>query len=331
MKRFIAIGSVILLLCVGILSVFAGGGSEKSYKLTLGHDGAIGSFQDLAVQKIVEAAKAGSNGRLVIEAFPAGQLGSNLSMLESVIMGSQDIFWGDLTWLGNFVKDYQILSMGYAFRDQQHMHRFMDSNIGQNLKSQLLAKGLLLVREHANQLPRVLVTKFPVSGPGDMNGVKMRVPGIPIFVKVWEAFGTKPTSVNWGEVYLALSQGVVDAMECGFEFVYANKFYEVAKHVTLTNHVRGIRGMVANPKKHAELPDDIRKILFEAAIEGEKLYNDKTASSEAEHTRLLKENGVTIAQTDIAAWQAKVVPVTGRLEAEAFWSPGLFAKLQDIK
>jgi len=326
-------------ICLLVLALFAGtassllaeGAQEEVFTLTLGHDGAIGSFQDEAVNKLAEVAKEKSGGRLIIEVFPAGQLGNNMSMMESTVLGSQDLWWGDLTWLGNLVQDYQILSMGYAFRDQDHMNAFMDSEIGQELKAQLLEEGILLIREHANQLPRVLVTKFPVSSPADLKGVKMRVPGIPIFVKVWEAMGTKPTSVNWGEVYLALSQGVVDAMECGYEFVYANKFYEVAKYVTRTDHVRGIRGLLANPAMHAGLPEDLQKVLFDAAVAAEELYNEKTAAAEAEHTKLLKENGVTISTVDLAPFQQQVLSAVEKLEAEGMWSKGLFLKLQEIK
>ena len=331
MRRSLVCLFTIGLLIGAVVAAGAEGVPEETFELTLGHDGAIGSFQDEAVNKIAEVAKEKSGGRLIINVFPAGQLGSNMSMLESTVLGSQDLWWGDLTWLGNLVKDYQILSMGYAFRDQDHMNAFMDSEIGQQLKAQLLDEGILLIREHANQLPRVLVTKFPVSGPADLKGVKMRVPGIPIFVKVWEAMGTKPTSVNWGEVYLALSQGVVDAMECGYEFVYANKFYEVAKYVTRNDHVRGIRGMLANPAKHARLPEDLQDVLLEASIAGEKLYNERTAQAEAEHTKLLKENGVTITTVDIAPFQKQVLSAVEKLEAEGMWSKGLFAKVQEIK
>jgi len=328
MKKYIIIAFVMLLLVMSFCTIAT---AQEKIVLTLGHDGAIGSFQDLAVKKIVEVAKELSNGKLEIQDFPAQQLGSNLSMLESTISGSQDIFWGDLAWLSNFVKDYAILSMGFAFRDQEHMNKFMDSSIGQELKGQLLDKGLLLVREHANQLPRVMVSKFLITKPEDVKGIKMRVPGIPIFQKVWQAMETKPTSVDWGEVYLALSQGVVDAMECGFEFVYANKFYEVAKYVTLTNHVRGIRGMLVNPKKYDSLPVGLKAVIEKAAIEGEKLYNEKILESQNEHTKFLLGEGVTITEVDSELWKTKILNIVPGLEAEGFWSKGLFEKTQGIQ
>lgn len=329
MKRILCI-TLILTLAAGALFAQAAQ-EEKTYVMTMGHGSAVGSIEDMAVQKIAEVAAEKSGGRLELQVFPAAQLGNFVSMMESTISGSQDIVWGDLTWLGNIEKDYQILSMGYAFRDQDHINAFMDSEAGQELKARLLDKGLLLLQEHANSLPRVTVSKMPVAGPEDMKNVKMRVPGIPIFVEVWTAMETKPTSVNWGEVYLALSQGVVDAMECGYEFVYTHKFHEVAPYVTLTNHVRGLRGMLVNPDAYDNLPADLQKVLDEAAIAGEELYNAEVAKARAEHTEKLLAEGAIIEEVDLAPFAEKMRPLVKKLEGEGFWTPGLYDRIQAIK
>jgi tripartite ATP-independent transporter DctP family solute receptor len=305
--------------------------AQKPTVLTIGHGSAVGSIEDLAVQKIAQVAKEKSKGQLDLQVFPAAQLGNFVSMMESVIAGSQDIVWGDLTWLGNIEKDFQILSMGYAFRDQNHINAFIDSAASRAMQKKLLEKKLLLLRAHANQLPRVTVSKMPIKSPQELQGVKMRVPGIPIFLKLWEAMGTKPTSVNWGEVYIALSQGVVDAMECGYEFIYPHKFHEVAKYVTLTDHVRGLRGFLINPKRYQSLPESLQKVILEAAIAGEELYNAEVEKARKEHTEKLLAEKAIINTVDLQPFKAKVVPIVDKLETEGFWSPGLFKAVQEIR
>lgn len=334
MKRTL---SIVALLIICSCMVFAQGGVESTdtaakYVLTMGHGSAIDSLEDKAVKVIAEQAAKLSNGRLDVQVFPAEQLGNFSSMMASTSNGSQDIVWGDLTWLGNVVKDYQVLSMGYAFRDQDHINAFMDSDIGQNLKKQLLENtNILLLTSHANSLPRVTVSKFPIKTPADLKNVKMRVPGIPIFVEVWTAMETKPTSVSWGEVYLALQQGVVDAMECGFEFVYPQKFYEVATYITLTNHVRGLRGMLINNDSYNKLPADLQAILLAAGEAGEKYYNNELVKLEKEHAEKLLATGAIINTVDIPTFQAKMGALVKKLESENFWSAGLFEKIQKIK
>lgn len=333
MKRVMG---MILVLCLAAGVVFAQGSADSAakekYVLTIGHGSAVDSLEDKAVNVIAEQAAALSGGRLEVQVFPAEQLGNFASMMESTSNGSQDIVWGDLTWLGNVVKDFQILSMGYAFRDQDHINAFMDSAIGDRLKQELLDKtNIMLLTSNANSLPRVTVSKFPISGPADLKDVKMRVPGIPIFVEVWTAMETKPTSVSWGEVYLALQQGVVDAMECGYEFIYPQKFYEVASYATLTNHVRGLRGMLINNDSFNKLPADLQAILTAAGEAGEKYYNAELAKLEKQHTELLLATGMKINKVDISAFQAKMSKLVQKLESENFWTPGLFAEVQKIK
>ncbi len=133
--------------------------SAKKYVLKLGILSAAGGLEDQAVRKIAEVAAEKSNGELEIQIFPAAQLGNFISQMESLAMGTQAMLWGDLGWLGNFVKDYQIQIMPYTFRSQAHLDLFMDSPIALELEKQLAAKGYLLLSKHAYQLPKVVVSK----------------------------------------------------------------------------------------------------------------------------------------------------------------------------
>lgn len=306
--------------------------SDEHYVLTIGHGSAVDSLEDQAVNIIAEKAAELSDGRIELQVFPAEQLGNFASMMESTSNGSQDLVWGDLTWLGNVVPDLQILSMAYCFRDQDHINAFMDSEVGAELRQELLdATNIKLLNYHANSLPRVAVSKEKIESIDDFVGLKMRVPGIPIFVDVWTQMETKPTSVSWGEVYLALQQNVVEAMECGYEFVYSGKFYEVAPNVTLTNHVRGLRGMLINNDSFNDLPEDIQEILYQAGVAGEEFYNAELVKIETEHTELLLDAGVSITEVDLTPYQEKMAPLVERLESEGFWSAGLYAKIQEIQ
>ena len=127
------------IICVGFL--FPINAIAETFELKLGHLSAVGGFEDIVAHKIAEEADKNSNGQLSISIFPASQLGSAVSELESLQMGTQDIFWGALGWLGNFVKDYQILLMPYAFRSQDHQLDFMDSSIALKLEKELEDMG----------------------------------------------------------------------------------------------------------------------------------------------------------------------------------------------
>jgi tripartite ATP-independent transporter DctP family solute receptor len=325
--------AVLILVIASIMAICfapAGSGAADVIELKIGHLSAVGGVEDLAVNKIAEVAQQKSKGRIKIKVFPGAQTGNFISQMEAVHSGAQDMVWGSLGWLGNFIKDYQILVMAYNFRSQSHLDKFMDSPLGQNLKKQLLDRGWLLVREHAAPLPKVVVSKKPIFTVEDVKGIKMRVPEWPISIKVWEAMGSKPVRITWGEAYLALSQGVADAVECGFEFTYPAKFHEVAKYITWTYHNFDTRGAVMNPKKFNSLPKDLQQVIVDACIAGEKLYNELAQQAKEDHTEKMVKAGAVIINTDIEPFRQKAIKIVDELEDQGFWSKGLFKKAQEI-
>jgi tripartite ATP-independent transporter DctP family solute receptor len=322
---------LVALLVVMMIFSLSGNVLAEKHVLKLGILSAAGGLEDQAVQKIAAVAAEKSGGQLEIQVFPAAQLGNFISQMESLAMGTQAIVWGDLGWLGNFVKDYQIQIMPYAFRSQAHLDKFMDSPLALELEKQLEGKGYLLLSKHAYQLPKVTVSKKPIFTPADLQGIKMRLPEWPIAMKAWEALGTNVTIVSWGEVYLALAQGVADAMECGFEFIYPAKFQEVAKYITRTNHLYGCRGAIIGKVSYDKLPADMQQVLKEACLAGEKHYNELVEQARVEHTKKILASGAFIIEVDTTPFKEKVLPIVDTLESEGFWSKRFFKKVQEIE
>lgn len=335
MKKINVLVLATMLLCF-LPGVLFGTGAREApedqvYELSIGHLSAVGGLEDLAVKRIAEVAKERSGGRLVLNIFPAAQLGSFISQMESIAIGTQDIMWGDLGWLGNFVKDYQILIMPYAFRSQQHMFDFMDSEIGLQLEEELESMGYLLLTKHAYQLPKVAISRVPIRSAADLRGINMRVPEWPIYMAGWRALGTDTVVVTWGELYLALAQGVADAMTAGFEFIYPGKFHEVAPYITRTNHAYGVRGAILGTQTRDKLPADLMAILEEAALEGEKHYIELLEKARVEHQEAILAHGAEIIEIDVEPLRRMVIPVVPQLEAQGHWSPGLFDRVQEIR
>jgi TRAP-type C4-dicarboxylate transport system substrate-binding protein len=332
----LALGMSLILGFTGLL--FATGRQEKEsaepdkvYELKIGHLSAVGGLEDLAVKRIAEVAKEKSNGRLILNIFPASQLGNFVSQMESIAMGTQDLVWGAYGWLGNFVKDYQIMIMPYAFKSQQHMFNFMDSELGQDLEKELESMGYILLTKRAYQLSKCVISRKPVRTAEDLVGLKIRVPEWPVYMAGWKAMGTNTVVVSWGELYLALAQGVADAMTSGFEFIYPGKFHEVAPYITRTHHLFGARGAILGTKTKERLPDDLMNILEEAALAGEKHYLELLHAAKVDHEKKLLDEGAEIIEIDDAPLREKVKEIVPQLEAEGYWSKGLFDKIQNIK
>ena len=321
----------LMALVVFLVFCFSGIATAKTYELKLGHLSAVGGLEDLASQRIAKVAEEKSGGRLKVKIFPAAQLGNMVSMMESLAMGTQDMVWGSMQWMGNFVKDYQVQLLPYAFSSYEHLERFFDSPLGKDLEKQLEKKGYKILSSKVWELPKVVVSKKPVFKLADVKGIKMRLPEWPISMEAWKAAGSEVVIITWGEAYLALAQGVADAMECGFEFVYPAKFHEVAPYITLTNHVLGARGCLIGTRSYNKLPKDLQKIIEEASLEGEKYYNEIILEAKAEHTRKLLEGGASIIQIDTSEFQEKMLSIADKLEDEGFWRKGLFKEVMSLK
>ena len=122
--------------------------------------------------------------------------------------------YGDvLDWYANWVKDYAILAWGFTFRDADHMQKFLESPTYRRWPRSCARSRALRILAAAATQPRILFSKKPISSLSDLNGVKMRVPEIKTYLKLWETLGTRPSRLAWGEIYLGLKTGVVEAAE----------------------------------------------------------------------------------------------------------------------
>jgi TRAP-type C4-dicarboxylate transport system substrate-binding protein len=249
-----------------------------------------------------------------------------------VMMGTQDMFQDAAEWMSQFEKDYNILAMAFAFRDQNHLQAFFNSPLNVEIKERLRKdRGLRIIAENWNRAPRDLVSKKPVNSPADLQGIKMRVPEIEMYLLVWKAMGTQPTQVAWGETYLALMQGLVDAMEGPFDTLLSMKFFEAAQNISMTHHLISASSVSINDAKFSKLPKDLQDILVAAAKEAGDYFTQMGIESMTKDRKEMESKGAKFIEVDRKPFQAKVAPLVKELEDKGKWSPGLYQKIQELK
>jgi len=152
---------------------------------------------------------------------------------------------------------------------------------------------------------RMLTTneKNPVTHPADVKGLRLRTPDITAWIKSWQSVGANVTAFAWGELYMALKQGIVDAQENPLASIRSMKFYEVQKNIILTGHIIDYPFVMINEKKFQELGKELQDILIQA-FEDARLYSiGLTKKEEAENIEFFKEKGLNIVKIDKAEWQ----------------------------
>ena len=145
----------------------------------------------------------------------------------------------------------------------------------------------------------------------------MRTPPSPLDSQTWEALGTLPVSVAWGELYAAMQTGVAEGLESSLPGYQGSKLYEVAPYLALTAHTIQGTHISMSERSWEKLPEDLQTLVQEAAdeaavlgIERAKQYDDELVSA------LETENGVTVTRPDVKAFQAVLAPKQAELAAE---------------
>lgn len=261
--------------------------------------------------RIAEAAKVihqQTGGRLNIQVFPAGQLGGDTSLLSQVRSGAIEFFPAAGLILASVLPVTAIDGMGFAFPSYKQVWAAMDGELGVYVRKQIRAKTDLVPMTKMWDLGYRQITNSvrPIETATDLQGMKLRVPGAPALLSMFQALGASPVSMDFGEVYTALQTKVVDGQENPLSQIDSGKFYEVQKYLSLTNHVWDGFWIVANGAAWKRLPPDIQTTV-------NRVFDQKALLQRADLVTLnktlvakLQSKGMTVNKPPTKSFRAKL-------------------------
>ena len=309
-----------------------GPGAANAADLRLGGVHAPNSFETRALEKFSELAAEKSGGTLKIDVYPAGQLGDERTMIDMINTGAIDMFANVADWNQHLMQDFAILSMPFVFEDLDHLKAFQTSATYKGMVDKLREdKGVRVVADNWYRPPRVLLTSKPVESIDDIDGLKLRMPDIESFVKTWSSFGAKPTIIPFAEAFLSIKTGVVDGMEAPLSSIYAQKFYQVAPNVTMTNHGIAPFNVLMSEQSYQRLDESEKKALIAAAQEAGDFYVAEIESEFAPQREKMIAEGASFNEVDLAPFADKARVVAEEFESRGVWRAGLFAEIQELK
>jgi tripartite ATP-independent transporter DctP family solute receptor len=207
-----------------------------------------------------------SKGRIQIDIFNSGMLGSEAQTLQFVKDGSLDFVVSDPSAGSPFAKELDFFALPFMFRDYAHWQKALDGAPGQRYARLVEDKtGLKILGYWGGSSRNVLSTKKPVKSIDDMKGFRLRLISSPLKVNVWKAVGAIPTPIAFMETYLAMKSGVVDGMENESVSVRDMKFYEPAPYIARTEHEFTVRPLFMSKKTFDKLPPDLQQIVLKGA------------------------------------------------------------------
>ena len=283
------------------------------------------------IDRIAKDVEAKTNGRVVIQNYPGGQLGGSLEMIEAVSMGMQEIVTEGCANFGQFVPSIGVMESPYVWRDAAHLSKVMASEIAADFNRQLIEKaGIRILGATYYGARQLTTTSKEVRSIADVNELKVRVPENEVFLEMVKAWGGKPTPMTFSELYLALKQNVVDGQENPLPTIDAAKFYEVQKYLVMTYHIITPRIVAINEAVFQRLSAEDQKTLQQCVLDG-IAWNDKgIEDAEKALVDVFKGRGVTVIDVDVAAFRQpildKVVP-----QFESKWGKGMYEKILAVK
>jgi tripartite ATP-independent transporter DctP family solute receptor len=258
-----------------------------------------------------------TNGQLKIEIYPNNTLGSPPEILEQTRNGVVDIAVPTSGQLDKYDKAFAALMMPFAFSDLDHARRAMDGPMLQWLSPLAQSKGLEIIGVWEYGFRNLTNSKRPINVPDDVKGLKIRTPPEIQLSAAMAALGANVQKIAFPELYLSLSQGVVDGEENPIATIWSAKFYEVQKHLALTRHVYQAIYQVVNLDIWKKLSAEQQKILREEAAAAGKLTRELLQGEENGLIEQLKQKGMAVTTPDLKPFKGAMGPAVAEISKYA--------------
>ena len=285
-----------------------------------------GSPLDLGLNKLKDSLAQQTGGRIAVQIHRGGAMGDEKQTFEMLSQGSVELGAVGSGPISTFFPKYFIGETPYMFASQDDFWKFWNGP-GQELFAVVEKQRGVRTDGVIYRGARYLTSNTPIRSVADIKGLKMRLPPVKAWIKVWESLGAVPSPIAFSEVYMALKTGVVAAQENPPETILAYKFYEAQKYLIATEHVHGAAIIMSSGKWWATLSKDDQALFTKALQEATAFANDITRNGDAAMVKKLQELGMTLITVDKNAFKEAVKPVVeGAIKAE--WDPAFYEKVK---
>jgi len=270
------------------------------------------------MKKLAELVAAKSGGKLKVQLFLNGSLGSDQATVSSLKGGTVEMAVMNSGILSSEVKALEVFDFPFMFNNEKEADAIADGPVGKKMHAMLAEKGIIGLAYQELGFRNITTSKRAINTVDDIAGLKLRVIPSPINVDWVKALGANPTPLPFPEVYSALEQGAIDGQENPISVIAANKFWEVQKFMGLTNHQYNPQSVIFSKKVWDTLSPAEKKIFEDSALEAAKFQRDAARAAVAANLDLLKKNGMTVTQlsaTEVTKLREKLKPVVEKHSA----------------
>ncbi len=293
-----------LLGAAGALAAPAISLGQQVRTLRLNHtDTEVGARQEAAA---LFARRVGelTDGRFRVQVFHSGQLANDARSLEQVAVGSIDLAITGVVTYATHTRPLNLIALPYLAENYEQGWRLYDeSRFIAEQKQALIGRGMRVIGDWEAGF-RSFSTNFALPSPAAVRGRKLRIAPVDMIRWIMESQGWNPVVLPVTEVYLAIQQGTVDGQENPVDTIFSQRFFEVARHITLSNHVYSPLWLCVAERTWGTLPQQARDALVQAGRESGQHNRRTVAANDDALLQQMTQRGAVVNRPDLAAWRA---------------------------
>lgn len=251
-------------------------------------------------QKVAEKFKqeldSRSNGRMKLDIFPASQLGSEKDMFQQMQAGAID--FGSITnaYMSTRSESFNGWFMPFLFSDLESATKAVQTEAATNMLKELEKQGTIGVGYVFSGNRHILMKNGAIQSPEQLKGKKIRIIGSPAIQDFWKAVGAGPTPMPLPEVYTAFQTGVIDGIDIDLDALVTQKYYEIAKDLTMTNHMTFPSVALISKAAYDKLPAEDQKIVLDAFHAAIDWGLTESINAEKHNLEEVKKQGVNVVE-----------------------------------
>lgn len=270
-----------------------GEGGEKTYEFKLGHIAPPDHIWNEAAEKLAEELEERSNGRMKMELYPGGQLGSDSDMVQQLETGSLDFAFITNAFLTSKSDAFSAWFAPYLFGSYEDALEASKSDVAKKILATLDDQGLKAL-DYFFSGHRTMMFREKVETPEDMDGLALRVTPSPALEDWYRSLGVSPESISLPDVYQSAQTGVIDGMDMDLDAAVTSNYNEVTGYGAVTNHMVWPSVMIMNKDLYEGMSEEDKKIVEESMAAASEFATTKRASQEEEFIKTLEERDMEL-------------------------------------
>jgi TRAP-type C4-dicarboxylate transport system substrate-binding protein len=304
---------------------------QGAREIRLGSPWSTTATPHAALVTFAREVEAKTSGRIRIRVFPDSQLGDIQALVNGLQLGTVEMsFLG----IGNagVLRGAGALNVAYVpylHDSKERSEAVGNSPIFREMFDAIAQQsGVRLFAVHGHRSPRGIQNSVrPVTRVADMQGLRIRVPPIDLLRLMFERMGARPVVLGLGDTYMAISRQQVDGQENGIDAAVGFRWYEVAKHWTVSDHVFETGTWYANERVWQSFNSADRELLIECARLGGIDMSKAVAALETEGWTTMRNAGVQVASADIEEFRRTLADLHTGFEGRV-WPAGLVERIR---